>query len=59
MLLLGQDVLREKEHHIEQLIKERELERAEFSRISNNHAQQTEGKIKLLKEEYEQVSFFN
>lgn len=56
--VFGQDVLREKEHHIEQLLKERELERSELT-VASSHAEQTERKLKLLGEKYEQVSVVN
>ncbi|XP_031350862.1 uncharacterized protein LOC116176432 [Photinus pyralis] len=52
MLLLGQDVLREKQHHIEQLLKERDLENAEFTRAAN-HAEKVQQKLTTLKAEYE------
>lgn len=55
MLLLGQDVLREKQQHIEQLLKERDLERAEITRAANQ-VDDAEQKLSSLKLEYEQVS---
>lgn len=55
MLLLGQDVLREKQQHIEQLLKERDLERSEVSRAANQ-ADEAEQKLATLRSEYEHVS---
>lgn len=56
MLLLGQDVLREKESYIDRLLKERELEQTENARISAKHVHDTDRRIKELREEYEAVS---
>lgn len=57
MLLLGQDVLREKQQHIEQLLKERDLERAEITRAANQ-ADDAEQKLSTLTLEYEQVIIY-
>lgn len=56
MLLLGQDVLREKQQHIEQLLKERDLERSEITRAASQ-ADEAEQKLATLTQEYEQVSY--
>lgn len=56
MILLGQDVLREKEHHIEQLLKEQEIERTELSKFTSGQADLYEKKIKVLQEDYDKVS---
>ncbi|KYB25236.1 Restin homolog-like Protein [Tribolium castaneum] len=53
MILLGQDVLREKQQHIEQLLKERDLERAEITRAASQ-ADEAEQKFYTLKHEFEQ-----
>lgn len=55
MLLLGQDVLREKQQHIEQLLKERDLERSEITRAANQ-ADEAEQQLATLTLEYDQVS---
>lgn len=55
MLLLGQDVLREKQQHIEQLLKERDLERAEITRAASQ-ADEAEQKLTTLTLEYNHVS---
>lgn len=55
MLLLGQDVLREKQQHIEQLLKERDLERAEASKAAG-HVEDADHRLAILRSEYEQVS---
>lgn len=55
MILLGQDVLREKQQHIEQLLKERDLERAEITRAANQ-ADEAEQQLARLNLEYDQVS---
>ncbi|KAK5644359.1 hypothetical protein RI129_005659 [Pyrocoelia pectoralis] len=47
-----QDLLREKQQHIEQLLKERDLENAEFTRAAN-HAEKVQQKLTTLKAEYE------
>ncbi|KAK4875245.1 hypothetical protein RN001_011667 [Aquatica leii] len=47
-----QDVLREKQLHIEQLLKERNLERAEFTRAANQ-ADNAEQQLATLQAEYE------
>ncbi|KAF2904339.1 hypothetical protein ILUMI_01836 [Ignelater luminosus] len=47
-----QDVLREKQQHIEQLLKERDLERAEVTRAANQ-ADDAEQKLTTLRSEYE------
>ncbi|KAF5279166.1 hypothetical protein FQR65_LT03412 [Abscondita terminalis] len=47
-----QDVLREKQQHIEQLLKERDLERAEFTRAANQ-ADNAEQTLATLQAEYE------
>ena len=57
MLLLGQDVLREKQQHIEQLLRERDLERAEITRAASQ-ADEAEQKFHHLKQEFEQVRCF-
>jgi hypothetical protein len=49
-----QDVLREKELHIEQLLKERDLERAEVTRAASQ-ADDAEQKLAAYKQEFEQV----
>jgi hypothetical protein len=54
MLLLGQDVLREKQQHIEQLLKERDLERAEITRAASQ-ADEAEHRFFTLKQEFEKV----
>lgn len=54
MLLLGQDVLKEKQQHIEQLLKERDLERAEITRAASQ-ADEAEHQFFTLKAEFEQV----
>ncbi|XP_064210949.1 CAP-Gly domain-containing linker protein 1 isoform X5 [Tribolium castaneum] len=48
-----QDVLREKQQHIEQLLKERDLERAEITRAASQ-ADEAEQKFYTLKHEFEQ-----
>ncbi|XP_044271292.1 CAP-Gly domain-containing linker protein 2 isoform X3 [Tribolium madens] len=48
-----QDVLREKQQHIEQLLKERDLERAEITRAASQ-ADEAEQKFYALKHEFEQ-----
>ena len=50
-----QDVLREKELYIEQLLKERDLERAEVTRAASQ-ADDAEQKLVAYKQEFEQVS---
>lgn len=57
MLLLGQDALREKHLQIEQILKERDLERAEITRAAGQ-ADEAEQKLATLKAEYEHVSYF-
>jgi len=47
-------VLREKELHIEQLLKERDLERAEVTRAASQ-ADDAEQKLAAYKQEFEQV----
>ncbi|XP_025828958.1 uncharacterized protein LOC108744493 isoform X5 [Agrilus planipennis] len=47
-----QDVLREKQQHIEQLLKERDLERAEVNRAASQ-ADEVEQKLATLQSEYE------
>lgn len=54
MFLLGQDVLKEKQQHIEQLLKERDLERAEITRAASQ-ADEAEHRFFTLKAEFEQV----
>lgn len=49
-----QDVIREKEHHIEQLLKEREIDRSEITRAAGI-AEKAEGKFLSLQQEYEKV----
>ncbi|XP_066145271.1 CAP-Gly domain-containing linker protein 1 isoform X3 [Euwallacea fornicatus] len=46
-----QDVLKEKQQHIEQLLKERDLERAEITRAASQ-ADEAEHKLALLTQEY-------
>lgn len=47
-------MLREKELHIEQLLKERDLERAEVTRAASQ-ADDAEQKLTAYKQEFEQV----
>lgn len=47
-------MLREKELHIEQLLKERDLERAEVTRAASQ-ADDAEQKLAAYKQEFEQV----
>lgn len=49
--------MREKEAKIEQLLRERDLERAEVTRAANQ-ADEAEQKLATLKKEYEQVFFY-
>jgi len=49
-------VLREKELHIEQLLKERDLERAEVTRAASQ-ADDAEQKLAAYKQEFEQVCY--
>lgn len=55
MLLLGQDVLREKQQHIEQLLRERDLDRAVVSKAAG-HVEEADLRLATLRSEYEQVS---
>lgn len=55
MLLLKQDVLREKQQHIEQLLKERDLERAEITKVAGQ-IDAVELKLATVTSEYDQVS---
>lgn len=54
MFSLVQDVLKEKQQHIEQLLKERDLERAEITRVANQY-DDVEQKLVQLQTEYNQV----
>lgn len=49
-----QEVLKEKQAHIEQLLKERDLERAEITRAANQ-ADEAEQKYALLNQEFMKV----
>lgn len=56
-LLFKQDVLREKQQHIEQLLKERDLERTEITKAANQ-VEEAERKLFALKSEYDRVSLY-
>ncbi|GLV32318.1 Cytoplasmic linker protein 190 [Carabus blaptoides fortunei] len=53
-----QDVLREKEHHIDQLLREREIDRSEIARASTQTEQVT-GKLLQVQQDYEKYRFEN
>lgn len=55
MFIFLQDVLKEKQLHIEQLLKERDLERAEITKAANQ-AEEAEQRLSALRQEYEKVS---
>lgn len=48
-------MLREKQQHIEQLLKERDLERSEITKAANQ-VEEAERQLSVLKSEYERVS---
>lgn len=50
-----QDVLREKQQHIEQLLKERDLERTEIVKAATQ-VEETERQLAAIKSEYDHVS---
>lgn len=52
-MTLLQETLKEKEFHIEQLLKERDLERAEVTRAASQ-ADEAERRLAAVKQEYEQ-----
>lgn len=56
MVLFLQEQLKEKEAYIKQLLKERELERAQII-IAARQAEETEMKLLALKSEYDQVTW--
>lgn len=49
-------MLKEKQQHIEQLLKERDLERAEVTKAANQ-AEEVEQRLLALRLEYDQVSW--
>lgn len=54
--LARQEVLKEKQQHIEQLLRERDLERAEIAKAASQ-ADEAEQKYVDLKQEFDLVSF--
>lgn len=53
-----QELLREKQHHLERLMRERELERAEIAKVSLQ-AERAETALEIIKKEATQVRISN